>query len=207
MSRFATLDQLRSHLGSKVGPEADPVLSVMLESAGSFVERFTGRRFTPDPELVEGEDTAPAIEKSVIVTPQDRLVRIPDFREVISVTLGGMTLNPANYMLGNYSAGSPANQIELLQTAVPSLTQAETKLTLKGRFGFNPVPPDIIDAVLTIAARRYRERDASFSDSLQTSEGGMLTYFRSLPSNVQLILRSYKLPRIAVLAEPEMAVR
>jgi hypothetical protein len=184
----------------------NPVLSVMLESAESFVERYCGRRFSPDPDLIEDADTAPSIEKSVVVTPADRLVRIPDVREVVSVTLGGLVLNPANYKLGNYSAASPAKQIELLQTAVPSFTQPETTLTFKGRFGFNPTPPDIVDAVLTIAARRYRERDASFSDAVQLSDGGLLSYFRSLSSNTQVILRSYKMPRVALLA-PEMAIR
>ncbi len=207
MPRLATLAQLRGHLASKVGPDQDSVLTVMLESAESFVERFCGRRFSPDPELVGGEDLAPSVEKTVMVTPEDRLVRIPDVREVVSISLGGMALNPSDYKLGNYSAASPANQIELLQTAVPSLTQPETELTITGRFGFNPTPADIVDAVLTIAARRYRERDAVFSDSLQTSEGGLLTYFRSLPSNIQLILRSYKMPRLAVASMPEMALR
>lgn len=210
MPRLATAEQLREHLASKVKPETAPILTVVLESAEAFVERFCGRRFSPDPEFIEGEDTAPSIEKSVVVTPEDRLVRIPDLREVLSITLGSMVLNSSAYKLGNYSAGSPANQIELLQTAVPSLTQPETELVMKGRFGFAPTPPDVIDAVLTIAARRYRERDAAFSDSVQTSEGGLLSYFRSLPSNTQLILRSYKMPRIAVPSQPgqpEAAIR
>lgn len=207
MPRLATLEQLRNHLATKVGAEMDSVLSVMLESAESFVERYCGRRFSPDPELIEGEDIAPSIEKTVIVTPQDRLVRIPDLREVVSITLGGMVLNPSAYKLGNYSASSPTTQIELLQTAVPSLTNPETELVIKGRFGFNPTPPDIVDAALTVAARRYRERDASWSDNLQLSEGGLLTYFKSLPGNTQLILRSYKLPRIGVIGDLEMAIR
>lgn len=206
MPRLATLDQLRGHLASKVGAEANDVLSVMLESAETFVERFCGRRFSPDPALVGGEDIASSIEKSVVVTPEDRIVRIPDLREVVSITLGGLVLDPSDYKLGNFSASSPANLIELLQTASPSLTQPETELTMKGRFGFSPTPPDIVDAVLTIAARRYRERDASYSDSMQLSEGGILSYFRSLSSNTQLILRSYKLPRIAVVSPPKVAV-
>lgn len=206
MPRLATAEQLREHLASQVKAEDAPILTVVLESAESFVERFCGRRFSPDPELVSGEDIAPSIEKAVIVSPEDRLVRIPDLRELVGLTLGGLTLDSSDFKLGNYSPDSPANQIELLQTAAPSLSSPETELIMKGRFGFNPTPPDIVDAVLTIAARRYRERDAAFSDTLQMAEGGLLTYFRSLPSNVQLILRSYKLPRIAVIAPPREAV-
>lgn len=207
MPRFTTLDQLRGHMASKVGVDANDVLNVMLNSAETFVERFCGRLFSPDPELVGGEDVAPSIEKTVVVTPEDRLVRIPDLREVVSITLDGLALDSSAYRLGNYSQSSPAKQIELLQRATPSLTRPETALVLKGRFGFNPTPADIIDAVLTIAARRYRERDAVFSDAVQTSDGGLLSYFRSLPSNIQHILRSYKEPRVALLSQPEMAIR
>lgn len=209
MPRLATVDQLKGHLASKVeGAMADSVLKIMLESAESFVERFCGRRFSPDPALVGGEDIAPSVERTVMVTPRDRLVRIPDVREIVSITLGGLSLDPGDYLLGNYSAASPATQIELLQTASSTLVPSETELTILGRFGFNPTPADILDAVLTIAARRYRERDAAFADAVQLGETGAVnSYFRSLPSNIQHILRSYKLPRIALVGEPAMAIR
>lgn len=208
MPRLATIDQLRGHLASNVDAKANDVLTIMLESAEVFVERFCGRRFSPDPELVEGNDTAPSVEKTVKVTPRDRLVRIPDVREVSSITLGGLALDPSDYLLGNYSATSPATQIELLQTASSTLIPSETELTILGRFGFNPTPADILDAVLTIAARRYRERDAAYADAVQLGETGAInSYFRSLPSNIQHILRSYKQPRLALVGEPLMAIR
>lgn len=222
MLRLVSLEEFRrssgmGHLPTKVkGEDADALMTLMLESAESFVSRYCGRLFHPEPALVsetvgEGEevlvDTAEPIEKTVRITAQDRVIRVPDVREVGSVTLDGATLYEGDYDFGNYSDDSPSNQIELFRTATPMLTRVRAPLTIKGRFGFKSVPADIRDAVMTIGARRYRERDANFSDAVQMADGSIQSYFRSLPSNIQLILRSYKSPRIAVMTEPVTAIR
>src|SRR3954463_2109460 len=108
MPRLATAEHLREHLASQVKVEDAPILTVVLEGAEHFVERFCHRRFSADPELVGGEEIAPSIEKTVMVTPEDRLVRIPDLRELVSVTLDGVALGSGNYKLGNSSSASPA---------------------------------------------------------------------------------------------------
>lgn len=66
-------------------------------------------------------------------------------------------------------------------------------LEIWGRWGFNPTPPSVLDAVYSIAARRYRERDASWSDTVVTPEGGALSYFRQMPASVQAELDRFRI--------------
>lgn len=195
MPRLATKDELKDYLGSSV-VGADTLLNLMIESSERFVERYTGRRFSPLP----ASDSDPVVAKTIKLTDERAIVRVPDVREVASVTLDGVTLaEESDYTLGDYEAASPASTIRLFERPALSRIEPVALLVITGRFGFSPVPPDVKDAVLTIAARRYRDRDASWSDALQLSEGGILSYFAQLPSNTKMILQSYKLPKMALV--------
>jgi hypothetical protein len=68
---------------------------------------------------------------------------------------------------------------------------------ITGHWGFEVVPDDIKDAVLTMAARRAMEKNANYGDAVQQPAGGAVAYFRGLPSYVQTTLYNYRIPSLA----------
>jgi hypothetical protein len=76
-------------------------------------------------------------------------------------------------------------------TALPSIA-------VTGRFGWWPAPDDIRDAVLVMAARRWKERDAGYGDSVQLAEGITVAYYRQFPATVQATIESYVRRKVAL---------
>jgi hypothetical protein len=55
----------------------------------------------------------------------------------------------------------------------------------------SPIPADLRDAILTLAARRYHERNSGYQDAMVGGDG-MVNYFKQLPASVKVILDRYK---------------
>jgi hypothetical protein len=195
---LATLADLKSLLGfTQTDVPRDALLTRYLNSASLQIERYTGRNFTPNPALVSGSDTAADATLVVDARYQTRLA-LPDARVVTSLTLDGRTIVAGSYQLDTDPLTGTSTFIDLNPTAplsgypVSPVTPAGLTLSIVGRFGIWPVPDDIVDACLTIAARRYQARTASWGDAVQTPDGGVVNYFRTLPAEIQSILDGYR---------------
>lgn len=188
---LATVAELKSYLSwpSTGGAGEDTLLSQLLDGASAFVEGETGRQFQP-----EGTSGAP-VSKTLSTRGRD-LIQIPDLRQVVTLTLNGVAF-PARPSTGGagYELGRvPATSLTLVDAsfAINPLND----LVISGVWGHNPVPADVKDATLVLAARRYAERKASFSDSVQDLEGGTLAYFRAMPAYVKAVIERWTpLPR------------
>lgn len=205
MPRLATVDELKAYLGSGVTGDPGSMFANVLEGTEAFAERYTGRRFSPDPALVQGPvggdptDTGSPVTKTFKVEAGQRTVRIPDLRVLLSATLAGAALlDGYDFSLGTYSDESPATHLFIGQPLTYDPLKMESDLVITGRWGFLSTPPDVKDAVLAMAARRYRERDASYADTVSAPDGGILAYFRGVPERVKAVLDTYRLPRLAI---------
>lgn len=215
----ATLAQLKGYLDIQKTAN-DTVLDGLLASVSLMVERYTGLRFEPNPpfdgagndtlapvstivpvmytpaSLVPAQATAPnswgpsltpTIPSSLATTVA---TRIPPARQISSVLWDTLPLLPGEYALvGDTRLSDP--YVRWVQVVDRSLPLAQN-LVVTGRFGVVPAPADIVDAVLAIAARRYRERDAAYGDAVQLGDGGVVSYFRQLPLSARAILDSYQ---------------
>jgi hypothetical protein len=175
----------------------------MIGGVERMTERYARRRFSPDPGLTEaGEDINPVITKR-IATRGLMDVRIPDLRELVTITLGGNTLvEDDGYSLIRREDGDPAHAIEFSDFAgsywlnVPG----EADLVITGRWGFNPTPDDIKHFVCSLVARQYKKREANFADMIQTGpEGSIFRYMRALPEELRMIIDSYRISHGPVL--------
>lgn len=184
MAHVATLSELKNYLKLR-GDASNDVLQTMLDSAEALTETYTGRSFRPDPALVAGADTAPAVTK--VLPVHRRAVLVPDARLITAVTLDGETVSPISSTVTDGYATYGAPHVTTLV-----LPRSGYHVSITGRFGYYPPPPEIKDAVLAMAARRYRERDAGYGDAVQTPEGGVVSYFRSIPGSVRIILDAHR---------------
>jgi hypothetical protein len=186
------------------------MFDALLDAAEVFVERYCGRRFSPDPALAaDGSDTLAPVSKSFAVSAGQASVRIPDLRVATTVTLNGMAITQADpyggggYTLDNYQ--DPATRVYLMApsglmggSTLGTLWRGPGKLTITGRWGFAESPEPIALAVKALTMRMYRERDAAWADSVATPDGSVLSYFRQLPSSIQGLLQMYRSgPKIA----------
>lgn len=83
--------------------------------------------------------------------------------------------------------GSQAGDEAFLQSAL------EGAIDLAGHFVVIPDPltADLRDAILTLAARRYHERNTGYRDAT-VDESGAPMYFKQLPASVKVVFDSYK---------------
>ncbi len=189
---LATVQELQAYIKvANAGDEA--LLTDLLEGSSLFIERITGRQFHPEPET----DDEDAVAKTFSTHGQE-FVTVPDLREIESATLGGAEIDAYTESAGSgyvISGTLPTPSLWLSGLDYPTLTRND--LVITGYWGFSPVPADIKDACLRLAARGYKERAAGFSDSVSDAEGGLLSYFRQLPAFVQAVVNSYRLPYVA----------
>lgn len=184
----------------------------LIDAAEAFVSRYCRRQFAPEPTLAaDGSDTNPAVTKTFVVPLGRRILRITDLRSASVVALNG---NPiSNVMAGGVTLGyqlngdtqEPTTSIDLLQPYGTATYGYSTSvygnglLSITGRWGWNPVPPDVKDAIRALTIRMYRERDAAWADSVALPDGSVLSYFRTLPARVQGTLQQYRVPNLALI--------
>lgn len=216
MPQLVTPDELMRDLdlGGENPARIDPrVLNRILDGVEGFVQRYTHRRFAPEPALAtDGTDTADPVAKTfqvsrtALASRNSMRVRIPDLREATLVTLDGNTLEEGvDYVLDAYAGDEPFTHLKLVNwsswTDPWTMLQTTSTLEITGRWGFNPVPDEIRSVVTYLAAREYRRRDAMYADAVDTGTGvfdfGVRGY--AIPDEKQTILDLYKIPQVAVV--------
>jgi hypothetical protein len=150
-----------------------------------------------------------------VIRVTNRRVILPDAREVASVvdttdpdnhsTLEGWTLRKRNGVFV---------QLRLSRTTLetwssfgwgpsawwedrPGRTEPESEreLTITGRFGFTEIPWSLREAIYVLAARKYFERQARYSDSVRAGEGQIAqVYYKDLPAPARLAIEAFLLP-------------
>lgn len=185
-----SVQSLRTYLDVQTAPKG-PMLSATLLSAVRIAERFTRRA------LLRTTGTK-RIQLLTRYAPQ--YVRVPDLVEADTVALDGATLIEPQYSLEGWpSETDPAVHLRLnifpAELSVKDEPDTPNILTVSGTWGYDPasMPADLADAIYVLAARRYKERDAGYADSVDfTQAGGVENYFRQLPANVKLTFCHYK---------------
>lgn len=173
----------------------------LLTASEALVQRYTGRKFDPTPALDDqNEDTLPPVIKQFI-TDRRGWVRLPDLRELVSITYGGSTLvntewNAAYELWAR--DGEPATH---LQVQPEYLYPGRVPLQVSGRWGFLPVPAEVKEATYRMTARAYAERDARYADQVMSGmgEGAMFNYFKQLPPTVKLALEQLRQTKMAIV--------
>jgi hypothetical protein len=155
-----------------IDPEPDP----RIPSSGGIY--LYGRRLLPNQYFTGYGSYAPG--------GADEAIGVGDYAE------------PADRVILGYGYGLGMTLAQQFAYVLPQMYLANDA-TITGRWGWNPTPPDIIDATYAVAARRYRERDASFSDQIVTPEGMALAFFKTLPASVKGALDAYRVPNIGLL--------
>lgn len=163
-----------------VGGEGDAVmLDLSLRSAEEACARFTGRHLSPLPGHV------------VSRRGEGRVFKVPDARSAVASVAG----EPVDVELIAWPAeDSPAPWVRLPVDPAGALVQ------VTGDMGFETLPADLEDSIYVFAARRYRERDAGYSDSVDLGDGTAAAYFRSMPANVRQTWEIYQLPAMPVVS-------
>jgi len=188
---LASVDELKEYLDSEQ-TRRDLQLQLILDGVSAWVQKYTNRQFDREDSAVK------------VFQPAGRtFMRIPDLRSATSVTLSNYTLLPADeWGYGGYklvgSTSQPYTWLEIGETfAIGPRTRGD--LAIAGDWGWDSVPGDIKDAVLTMSARRAMERNTLYGDAISTPEGGTVAYFRQLPMFVQSVLESYRIPNMALV--------
>lgn len=171
---------------------SDVLLQSILDGALDFAAGETRRQFG---ELGGVGDPPVTVDRYPI---DERLVRVPDARQVTAVTLDGTAIT-AWRLVGRQPAGT---------TPYPWLRlddRATGHLQITGLFGFAALPPALADAVYTHAARHYRERDALYGDTVALDDGQVVTFDRAMPARVRATYRAYRVTRAGELSMPTPA--
>lgn len=187
---IASTDDLRLFLDVR-DSVSEELLQTILDAATDLCQQFTGRVFEPTGTPGEPVSMTFSSEGQGFVT-------IPDLRQAITVTFEGSLVPEFNGTDPGYILEGEAPYTEIWLEGVPfARTVHRNDLVIEGVWGHDPIPPAIKDAVLVLASRAYRERDASYADSVVSAEGGILSYFRNLPPRVQATFEQFRLPVIA----------
>lgn len=155
----------------------------------------TGRLLAPDP----ARDVDAPVTRSL--TSTRRRLRLPDAREVTSVTVDGSAVTDFALI----ERDGVAVQIELADdgrwSRWPSdaigdnRPYARRTVVVTGRFGFMQIPADLAGAIYQLAARWHYERQAQYADQVEVLEGtAVQAYFRQLPPRVKLVFASWAVP-------------
>jgi hypothetical protein len=168
--------------------DVEDLLTGYLAGAAGFAANFTRR------VLVAEQDADDAPVAKPFRVDGGTYLRVPDPRDITTITIDGSLLTAADYVLRH----TPFSHT-VTATAIAELPAGASVCEITARWGFLTLPEDLVDAVYAHAARNYREREARFADSvdLGAGEGGgaLYSYFRQLPPRVQ---STYSLYRVAV---------
>jgi hypothetical protein len=194
---IATLDDFKRYLRTQGATGTTPSLDD--ELLQSLLDGATSRVIEAAPDRTI--DLLPAAGDPVALTfamhGRQRVLQVPDLREVTSIALDDGTLLAAE----DYDLIRRAREVCALwlKLTAPRWTKA---LTITGRWGpagakiGQPlaVRSDIRDAVLVWAARAYHARTGRYADTVQDPAGGVASYFRNVPADVARVLDSLAIP-------------
>ena len=175
---LAEVEELRERLNAPADSGSDALLEALLEAASEQIELHAARQFHPTPGgKPEGVETR-------TIQLDSRFARLPDLRadEDTVILADGQPVEHCRLLA---RSGHPAHAIVLYQDA--------HELTITGRWGFSPVPPDIRHATLVWAARAFFQRQARQADVSQNPETGVASsYFARVPTVVRATLQAYR---------------
>lgn len=181
------------------------LLQTLISSAERFAARYARRQFDPLPALVSGVDSAPAVTRTFTVRPGRVTVTVPDLRAVTSVSMDGMLLDTNTGYIPIDTNDEPATFVQLYYpygstgSLLGYTTSGVGTLSITGRWGWNPVPEDVKVAVMSLTMRLWKERKASWGDTVVLPDGSIISYFKSLPASVQAGLNMYRKVNLAVV--------
>jgi uncharacterized phiE125 gp8 family phage protein len=170
-------------LFSKTDAADDPLLVRLLSAASEFVQRQTGRTFAlvtyTEPHDWNGEHLL--VPKNYPVTA------------VASVSIDGQTIDKAT---DETTPGwiQDGNVIRLRNVPLRDWLSVRrvANCTISYTAGYASIPQDIQQAVLELAALKFRER-AHIGQASQTLQGSSVSFLPSIvPLSVQAVLDSYR---------------
>jgi hypothetical protein len=170
---YASLDDLREHLGDSGGKLPETLLNRALNAASRAVDNFTGRRFWQDdaPSTRLFEYTGDCYE---LTLPGDAEISTTTGLSVATWENSGYIANWAvdtDFRLAPYDANTGASQNKAWWVLEGTGTRRfDVRGTLKrfypiqitARFGWSEIPPEVESATLLKAAQLFKRKDAPF---------------------------------------------
>lgn len=175
---LATISDLKALLGIQHAGD-DALLERLVDSASEFFESQVKRAIEVQ-DLVEVRDG----NGGAAIVPREYPIV-----EVTGVTVNGEAVpQSASYgQDGWYVAGD----LVRLRGATYRFLEGEGNVELAYRAGFETVPPDIVQAVLEMAALMYRERDRVGQQSRNGPDGSTVFYYAP-PARVVSTIEAYR---------------
>lgn len=166
---------LRSYLGESEALEAD--LRRTLDAAVAQCSTYTGR-------------TLGQVEQMAVTDWVDgSVVKVPDVRVLTSVeVLDGPHAGVVDLEMVEPLWSFPHPWLRL------PIRLARARVRVTGEFGMHPMPVDLLDSIYAMAARKWREKDANYADTVVHPDGSQDAYYRQLPASVKAAWDAWKLP-------------
>ena len=197
--RSLSLEQLKRRLDI-TGTDKDDLLADDLAAAFYQAQAAppygTGRLLAPDPP----HPTDDPVTRRVLSTR--RRIRVPDAREITSVTLDDTAITAFEPIWKNglivqldiaddYAWTQRAGW-DAYQEGAPFIRRT---VEITGRFGFETIPEPLAGAIYVLAGRWHNERAAQYADQVEILEGGAVqSYYRQLPPRVRLAVAACTVP-------------
>lgn len=169
---------------------SDTLLQAILDGALDFAAGETRRQLG----ILGGDPGDPTV--TIDRYPEDdRLVRIPDARQVTQ-----LTIDAAASTAWRFVGRQPAGTVPYPWVRLDDRTTGHVQIT--GRFGFTALPAALADAIYTHAARHYRERDALYGDTVTLDDGATVHFNKTLPARVRAVYCQYRVTRAGAVSLP-----
>jgi hypothetical protein len=185
------LEDLRGHLDIDLTSD-NPLLQEAIESAQSYIEDQTNRKF-------EAETDTRYYDRSALDPHNSRLLNLydDDLLTVTTLTNGDSSstaIAAANYWLVPRNSGPPYHGI-LLKTDISDYWEWDTDywVTVAGTWGYSTTAPyDIRRACIVLASYLYRQKDAAMFETTAIVESGAIAIPQGIPATVDRIITRYK---------------
>jgi hypothetical protein len=208
VSAFVTAAQVRAYLDLEgvSGKYNDELIGSNIRAASAFLERATGRQFTPQTATTK-----------TFTSNGAAAMRIPDLRTASSVTLQGAALDadetfwliPDNrgvyttLQLRPFGSGYESSYKSNPQWFDRNLDRwggggsLPNDLVITGDWGWDPLPEELLHATKVLAAYYTRRPASVLADAQVTPEGTELRYSQ-LPHEVRDFIKSWSLGSMLV---------
>jgi hypothetical protein len=172
-----TLDELKEQV-KVTRADNDDLLQRILNAAIALARIKTGRQLDKLPSSGSGDHT---IERRV--AGGVRFIRIPDAREITTVTLD------EDDPLEESDLAYHSQDGVIVAIGLPA--HCATTCEVVGKFGFDPLPDDLFQAIVEEAASRYYDRTTGNADSAASEEYGGGSFSRP-PGFARMVFRNYR---------------